>query len=906
MKRLLLLVGLALASRAAAQMLPSYTDVNGETVYFTETVFRGRIVDSLSREPLPSAVISVITSPTGQRMGTVRNFVTDKKGEFRFECHADAQNRMEISFLGYKLRTVLLDADTPECNLGTIVMAEDATAIDRVVVKARMEMFRMKGDTTIYLPQSVKTMEGDKALEILRQMPGVEVADDGSVTVLGESVSRTYVNDKLLFGEDPRTALKQLDAAEVATIQAYDEAVDTATDSNSPKRKVLNVVTFKKFAKSLSATALAEGGVDFSEDAAGERPARYQIKGEAGYFSEKLQVQASGGTDTRAKSDFRGIQPGSRHATHARASIGGAPNRKHHYNVNYYYDNDRTRTWTASRQEYFPTDLFHSQQVADTTSSYMGSRQHYVTGDYRYQTEKWTVTSGFSGTFSAKEETERLLQQTVQDEKPLSKLARQSALRADGSSYSGGLGATRRFAGKHVISLNGWVSKSDKRSDRLRHENQFTDAATTATNLELFGSNPSTTLTGKLAYTLDEGAKGSFTFGTEMRYENNDDEIEAFDPATGQLNRSLSEQRTDRSLQWSPQASYSLRSEKHSVSFDAGYEIHKNSYRDRLDATPEDRRLFHAPTFGAFYNYSDMSSGKRFSIMFMNRMNTPGGKLLSSRIDDRSPMNLSTGNPTLKAQEYYNIQVEGSLMGKSQSSVAFFLKADLWTDSWLTEYRIFEQDTPLREYHGYVAPAGSALSRFVNGGTKIRARAGVDYKTRIAPLRCFIQLSGKYSYENLQAMDQDRKGRTHDHLGEIEVGVTTNISSDFRIVLKSSSQYRWYKNIHGYTERGFRECLSANLRWDFLGSMVFTSTYAMDLYRSPYEAADRNDHILNFSLGCRLLKRMGTLSFNAYDILNRNSGLSVGQSNLFTRYTWQRMHSGYFTFAFEYKFKNLK
>lgn len=68
-------------------------------------------------------------------------------------------------------------------------------------------------------------MEGEKVLEILRQMPGVDVSD-GGVKIFGKAVERTYVNNRLLFGEDPTTALKQLEAEEVASIHSYDEVDD--------------------------------------------------------------------------------------------------------------------------------------------------------------------------------------------------------------------------------------------------------------------------------------------------------------------------------------------------------------------------------------------------------------------------------------------------------------------------------------------------------------------------------------------------------------------------------------------------------------------------------------------------------------------------------------------------------
>ncbi|MBR6246545.1 MAG: hypothetical protein IKR15_04225, partial [Bacteroidales bacterium] len=100
-----------------------------------------------------------------------------------------------------------------------------------------------KGDTVIFNAAAVRTMEGDYAVEILRQMPGVEIKD-GSIYVNGEKVRRTYVNGILLFGDDPSSALTNILAEEVTTIKAYDEmAIEDRRRGalHGQKEKVLDV-----------------------------------------------------------------------------------------------------------------------------------------------------------------------------------------------------------------------------------------------------------------------------------------------------------------------------------------------------------------------------------------------------------------------------------------------------------------------------------------------------------------------------------------------------------------------------------------------------------------------------------------------------------------------------------------
>lgn len=121
------------------------------------------------------------------------------------------------------------------------------------------------GDSILFFPKAVKTMHGDPVLEILKRMPGVEVTDNGSVVIAGKTVSRTYVNGKLLFGDDvlkPLTEIAVEDAAGIYSYEEEDGEAEILHGKNASKRRVINVVTFKDFEKMLSGSLNAAGGVD--------------------------------------------------------------------------------------------------------------------------------------------------------------------------------------------------------------------------------------------------------------------------------------------------------------------------------------------------------------------------------------------------------------------------------------------------------------------------------------------------------------------------------------------------------------------------------------------------------------------------------------------------------------------
>lgn len=189
-----------------------------------EITFRGTVVDSLTGKPLPEVIINRVCQ---EKKGmTVKTYLSDNEGRFNIAVPRNVPSKLEFSFLGYKVKVFSLDKyvvfRADEFKLGNMEMVQDVSKLDEIVVKARMEMYKIKGDTVVFFPRAVKTMHGDPVLEVLRRMPGVSISGN-TVTIGGETVSRTYVNGKLIFGEDVMKPLTEIAADEASQIYAYDE-----------------------------------------------------------------------------------------------------------------------------------------------------------------------------------------------------------------------------------------------------------------------------------------------------------------------------------------------------------------------------------------------------------------------------------------------------------------------------------------------------------------------------------------------------------------------------------------------------------------------------------------------------------------------------------------------------------
>ncbi len=115
----------------------------------------------------------------------------------------------------------------------------------------------MRGDTVVYDSRAFKLAEGSTLDALMRQLPGAQLADDGSITVNGKKVSSLLLNGNDFFKGDPDVALKNLPAYTVDKIKVYDKAEkddnvtlasQKLTDTPDAENLVMDVQLKKEFA----------------------------------------------------------------------------------------------------------------------------------------------------------------------------------------------------------------------------------------------------------------------------------------------------------------------------------------------------------------------------------------------------------------------------------------------------------------------------------------------------------------------------------------------------------------------------------------------------------------------------------------------------------------------------------
>lgn len=201
----------------------------------------GKVLESLMHQPMPTAVVtvtdaatdSVVTtfSPKGytasytQETGLVKTYT----GTFFVELLRGKKYIFTVKADDYDTTTADVDLSTLgkrvfETNIPTIYITRAIEkTLGEVVVTASRIKFYHKGDTLVYNADAFNLAEGSMLDALFRQMPGVELKDDGQIYVNGKFVESLLLNGKDFFGNNKQLMLDNIAAYTVKNVMVYDK-----------------------------------------------------------------------------------------------------------------------------------------------------------------------------------------------------------------------------------------------------------------------------------------------------------------------------------------------------------------------------------------------------------------------------------------------------------------------------------------------------------------------------------------------------------------------------------------------------------------------------------------------------------------------------------------------------------
>ncbi|ALJ05198.1 TonB-dependent receptor [Pseudalgibacter alginicilyticus] len=197
-------------------LLFSMCFLNAQTLKDIEII--GVVLDKNTKQPIESATILIADNKT---LNPIHGSTTNSNGSFSLTTNA-TNFYIEVSFIGYKKSIFNKPKNTTKLiDLKTIYLEEDLESLSEVTIIAEKSTTEFRLDKRIFNVGSDLASSGSSALEVLNNVPSVNVDIEGQISLRGSQGVQILINGKpsVLASGDGNNALGTITAEMIEKIE---------------------------------------------------------------------------------------------------------------------------------------------------------------------------------------------------------------------------------------------------------------------------------------------------------------------------------------------------------------------------------------------------------------------------------------------------------------------------------------------------------------------------------------------------------------------------------------------------------------------------------------------------------------------------------------------------------------
>lgn len=939
---------LSLAQRRGAHSGISTPQVGyqGDSKY---SMVWGKVILSPGEEggeeiPGTGAVISIVVK---QRKDTLRAVANDK-GLFMFRNVPTGKAYVKFSMLGYEDEAQYAEITPGETRM-LANLKPKAFEIKDAVVTGKVAPVRINKDTIIFNAAAVKVNKGEKAIDILEQMPGVEVSESG-VSVLNEDVKQVYIDGALLFGSAPMTALKNLDAEEVVTIKSYQEYANKdpfhKISKNESKQRVLDVTTRSKPKVFKMGNVFAGAGFDTDSTF---RKFRYSLGGNANFFSEELQINASAnvnnindGSNSRRSNVFRTASAGGSADLRALSVSAGvtkkwmSPTTRNFalgsvsgsYSFNENYDVNESST----QQIYFPDGTYNSREVLKKNLSENTTDKHNFQVSGAKALKDGEISLGLNYGISGSRSSQFSSNFNIQDSKAPQGSSSSTNGKNRGQNFSSEFGISKGFRDKLRLSMKASATLNSNNGGSAKIDTTTSTITRKVLDIASDGNSRQISVNPNIRYELSEAS----SIGLGYRWSDNyskayrlaTDLTEPEDPVTDLVNSytyTTDQNSHDVSLL------FNTRFEKSNVLLHSsvGY---KSTGMNRDETFPEpdgyDRRFNSA--------YADVKLFRQtivdhWSVGYSTSASSPSLEQVRPKIDNSNLYSVSAGNPGISQSRTHHltlnysspmgaearekmrdrssvmprVTVRGSKGNQAESSISMLeLNASFMAvRNPIVRRQIYYAEQTYLPQYDYTMPAGSTFSTYENAPASYSASFSAKYSRPLEAIRCMMSSSLSFNWNSSPSYYNSVLTRTQDLRPALDFGLRTNFSRDFRLNLGLNGSYIYSDNTEKNSSSYFTERINLGVEVNNILKYLYLGGNYYKVFTQGMQFGSFNDNIMNLNLGAKWgPKNEYDLALNVHDLFNTTTGFSTSMTSNYITNKWTHSFGRYVLLTFSYRF----
>ena len=204
---------------------------------YSQIKLEGYVKDSLGNRLELANVIAI-----NKATSTLDSYgITNEDGRYKLNLKKNTIYSIQVSYIGMKSAAERLETLTSDLTKDFILQEDNL--LDEVELTYEMPV-TVSGDTLTYNADSFNKGTERKLEDVLENLPGVEINDDGQVEVEGKVVTKVMVEGKDFFDGDSKLATKNIPSNAVDKVQVlknYAEVGQLSGVTNNQNNVALNI-----------------------------------------------------------------------------------------------------------------------------------------------------------------------------------------------------------------------------------------------------------------------------------------------------------------------------------------------------------------------------------------------------------------------------------------------------------------------------------------------------------------------------------------------------------------------------------------------------------------------------------------------------------------------------------------
>ncbi|MFD0992610.1 outer membrane beta-barrel protein [Tenacibaculum geojense] len=885
----------------------------------------GKILSDKDKNPIETATVHL---EKAKDSAIVTYTITDELGSFNLEGKSFQKDvKLFVSFIGMESYQKKIDlGKNNNINLKNIYLKEESNLLNEVVVKSRAPI-TIKKDTLEFNVKSFKTKKDANVEDLLKKLPGVEVDEQGAITVNGKPVNKILVNGKPFFGNDPTITTKNLSKEIIEKIQITDTKSKSEAftgEKGDTDNKTINLTIKKENNKGWFGRVSAGAGTDdryevatminrFDNDTRISVLASTNNINSPGFsFGEINKMYGnSGGFWMNSNGSFgingRNFGGGQGIVT---SKIGGLNfsdkfNKNTDASFNYFfsgsdsYNNSKSnRAFTLPDRNYF----------TNTNSSYNGENEnHMVDANVDIEIDStFLINISPSFTFNKRNDIYSSDEESLNENNEITNSFTSATIsKSSVKNFSNDLDITKKI-GKKGAFIKATITNSIDQTNSDELNNSL---------IEFFGTNPSSesrdqsTDTDEDFYRIGSSITYRQPFIAEKlfldikySYDYNQRENKRstfdFDENTQEyniFNTDLSSNFVYNDITKTPETNLIYKTKKTRFNIGVGLVNRTLNNQDALRPNLSLERSFNNIKLDAGYRYRFDSKANLYLDYSLNN-NAPSINQLQPFTNVNNPSNLVTGNPNLSPSQNHRIYANFNKFNwQKRTGMFFYASVTLYKNQIVSNTTIDDNLVRSTTYNnadgGYNAWAGGSYSKNIklDSITNLKLRVG----TRFNADRNINFFNGAKNIATNNAISP------YVHL-TLDWNKIINIEPRYSVDFTNTTYNTEGFEDQNFTRHNFRLRTRTNIpkKVEWLNDINY-------FFNPNVIGFNKSSWFWNSSVSYSLFNDKGTITLKAYDLLNQNNNVQRRATQNFIEDSESTILQQYFMVGFSWKFNSL-